>query len=97
MIDIKAKLSAIKTKLLGFKQDFLKAETYVKSVVYPCLIGGATTVHEFITHIGQESSLFTHEGILILKQKFLYGAGAAFIALFIASPLKGNSQTPPLK
>lgn len=86
-------MNAYLTKVLpALKTDLLKAKTWVKAVVYPTLVGGATAVYTFITNIGHEEQVLTHAGIQMLKTKFLIGAGGAFLALFIKSPLKNTDD-----
>jgi len=82
----------IQNVLPALKADLSKAKTWYKAVLYPTLVGGATAVLTFLQNIGHEEQLLTHQGLQLLKTKFLIGAGGAFLTLFIKSPLKHTDE-----
>jgi hypothetical protein len=83
-------VARITAALPALKADFLKVETYVKTVVVAAATGAAADVAQLL-HGGHEI-LFTPAGILLLKHSFLYGAACSVIGLFTRSPL--TSQPP---
>lgn len=82
----------VKAAFPTIKEDFLRVETYVKTVVVAAVTGGVGVVGQLLTNLGHEADLFSPAGVVKLKHTFLYGAMLSIIGLFTKSPI-----TPPKK
>lgn len=88
-------LTALKAKLPALKQDFTRAETYVKTVAVAVVTGAAADVAKLMTTTDHDALLFTQAGIVMLKHTFMYGAASSLLGLFIKSPLTATTATIP--
>lgn len=72
----------------NLKADLLKVEAYLKTIGTGILGGAAGATYRLFQNLDHEALLFTHDGLVKLKNTAICGAALTVLGYFLPSPLK---------